>query len=310
MLGGDKRFVVRPAVAEALAEGRPVVALETTVIAHGLPAPHNLESARRLDACLRAAAVVPASIGVLDGRVVVGLDAKELARFADAPEVMKVGRRDLGPCLVGGGLGATTVSATLYCAARAGIAVFATGGIGGVHRGGGDSLDVSADLVELARHPVAVVCAGAKAILDLPRTLEVLETQGVPVIGYGSDRFPAFYCRESGLTLDTRADDAAAAAAILRAQWDLGMTGGAVVAVPPPAEAALDPAAVEDWVGAALAEAEAAGIRGKAVTPFLLRRLETASGGRTVAANVALLENNARVAAELAAALAGALSRR
>lgn len=310
MPGGDKRFEVRPAVAEALAEGRPVVALETTVIAHGLPAPHNLETARRLDACLRAAAVVPAPIGVLDGRVVVGLDAKELARFADAPEVMKVGRRDLGPCLAGGGLGATTVSATLYCAARAGIAVFATGGIGGVHRGGGDSLDVSADLVELARHPVAVVCAGAKAILDLPRTLEVLETQGVPVIGYGSDHFPAFYCRESGLTLDTRADDAAAAAAILRAQWDLGMTGGAVVAVPPPAEAALDPATVEAWIGAALAEAEAAGIRGKAVTPFLLRRLDAASGGRTVAANVALLENNARVAAELAAALAGALSRR
>jgi len=302
MRRGEERLEIRPAVAEALSAGRPVVALETTVIAQGLPHPRNLETARRLDEILRAAGVVPAAVGVLDGRVVVGLDAGELARFAEADEVMKVSRRDLGPCLAGGGLGATTVAATLYCAARAGIAVFATGGIGGVHRGTG-SLDVSADLIELARRPVAVVCTGAKAILDLPRTLEVLETQGVPVIGYGTAVFPAFYSRESGLALETRVDDAAAAAAILRAQWDLGMACGAVIAVSPPVEAALDPGTVESWIAAALAEVMAAGIVGKAVTPFVLQRLNEASGGRTVAANIALLENNARVAAELAVEL-------
>lgn len=297
------RLEIRPEVAAALTEGRPVVALETTVIAHGLPRPHNLETARRLSEILRAGGAVPAAIGVLEGRIVVGLDADELARFAAAERVAKVSARDLGPCLTGGGLGATTVAGTLVCAALAGIRVFATGGIGGVHRGGADSLDVSADLVELARRPVAVVCAGAKAILDLPRTLEVLETQGVPVIGYGCAVFPAFYCRESGLALETRADDAATAAAMLRARWDLDGTGGALIAVPPPAATALQAARVESWIAAALAEAAAAGVRGQAVTPFLLQRLTDLSGGRTLAANVALLENNARVAAELANAL-------
>jgi pseudouridine-5'-phosphate glycosidase len=302
---------IRPEVAQALAEGRAVVALETTVIAHGLPAPRNLETARAMEAAVRAGGAVPATIGLMDGRVRVGLDAAELARFADPGEnADKVSLRDLGPVLAAGGLGATTVAATLACAARAGIRLLATGGIGGVHRsgaqGGGlpERLNISADLTELARAPVAVVCAGAKAILDLPRTLEALETLGVPLLGYGCDEFPAFYARGSGLRLEARVDSPAAAAAVLRAHWDLGLPGGLVVAVPPPRDVALDVAELEAWIGQALAEGQAQGIAGKAVTPFLLARLADLSDGRSLTANTALLENNARLGAEIAAALA------
>ncbi len=300
---------IRPEVAAALGEGRPVVALETTVLAHGLPPPHNLETARAMERAVRAAGAVPATLGLIGGRVRVGLDAAELARFADPDErPAKVSHRDLGPVLAASGLGATTVAATLACAARAGIRLLATGGIGGVHRsgpaGGADRLDVSADLTELARAPVAVVCAGAKAVLDLPRTLEVLETQGVPVLGYGCDEFPAFYARRSGLRLEARVDTPMAAAAALRAHWRLGLPGGLVIAVPPPAASALDVEELEPWIGQALAEAAAQGVAGQAVTPFLLARLAALSAGRTLAANTALLVHNARIGGEIAVALA------
>ncbi|MFQ5774912.1 MAG: pseudouridine-5'-phosphate glycosidase [Kiloniellaceae bacterium] len=295
---------IRPQVAAALAAGRSVVALETTLLAHGLPPPHNLEAVRRMDAAVRAAGAVPATIGVLDGKVRVGLDAGEIARFATAKDVAKVSRRDLAAVLAGKACGATTVAASVACAALAGIRVFATGGIGGVHRGGERSLDVSADLSELARSPVAVVCAGAKAILDLPRTLEVLETAGVPVIGYGTDEFPAFFTRRSGLALDARVDTPEEAANLLRAHWGLGPGGGVVIANPPPAEAAPDSDSLERWIEQALATAQAQGVRGKAVTPFVLARLAELSGGRTVAANLALLEANARLAGQIAAACA------
>jgi pseudouridylate synthase len=300
---------VRPEVTDALALGRAVVALETTVIAHGLPYPGNLEAARRMDAAVRAAGAIPATIGLIDGRVRVGLSAAEVERFAHAreslPGAAKVSRRDLGPVLAAGGLGATTVAGTMVCAARAGIRVFATGGIGGVHRGGADSLDLSADLMELARTPVAVVCAGAKSILDLPRTLEVLETNGVPVVGYGTDELPAFYARRSGLRLEARVDDPMEAARLLRAHWGLGLSSGIVIANPPPADAAFDPDQAEAWIDRALAEADEQGIAGKDVTPFVLDRLGALSGGKTGAANLALLEANARLAGEIAVAFAG-----
>ncbi len=262
------------------------------------------------------AGAVPATIGLIDGKVVVGLSDREIGRFATEPGIAKASLRDLAPLLARGGTGATTVAATLACAAGAGIRVLATGGIGGVHRGGERSLDVSADLTELARAPVAVVCAGAKSVLDLARTLEVLETNGVPVLGYGTDEFPAFFTRGSALRLEARVDTPEAAAAVMAAQWGLGPagglpggppggpSGGLVVAVPPPEDAALDQAALEGWIARALAEASARGVTGKNVTPFLLARLAEASGGRTLAANVALLEHNARLAGQIAAAYA------
>lgn len=296
---------IRPEVAAALAEGAPVVALETTLIAHGLPAPRNLKTARRLEAIVREGHAVPATVGLIDGKVRIGLSGPELERFAREDGIAKVSRRDLGPVLAGPQPGATTVAATMACAALAGIRVVATGGIGGVHRGGESSLDVSADLRELARSPLAVVCAGAKSILDLPRTLEVLETLGVPVVGYGTDEFPAFFARGAGLRLAARADSPEAAAAIMRAHWGLGLGGGLLVANPVPATAALDPGALDGWLRAALAEAAAAGLAGPAVTPFLLDRLAHLSGGRTLETNVALLENNARLGAAIACAYAG-----
>ena len=295
---------IRPEVAEALAAGRAVVALESTVIAHGLPAPRNIEAARGMAAAVRDAGAVPATVAVLDGRVRVGLSPAEVERLATADAVAKVSRRDLAAALAYQGLGATTVAATMACAARAGIRVFATGGLGGVHRGGERSLDISADLTELARSPVAVVCAGAKAILDLPRTLEVLETNGVPVIGYGTHEFPAFFSQSSGLTLPAQVDTPEAAAALLRAHWGLGLDGGVVIANPPPEEAALDAAVIEPLIARALADAEADGVRGGAVTPYLLARLAVLSDGRTIEANVALLAHNARLGGQIAAAFA------
>jgi pseudouridine-5'-phosphate glycosidase len=295
--------VVAPAVAEALAAGRPVVALETTVLAHGLPWPDNLETALAMEAAIAAAGAVPASIGILGGRVQIGLSRQELETFSKGDGIAKVSRRDIGGVLARGGDGATTVAATMILADRAGIPVFATGGIGGVHRGGAASLDVSADLIELGRTPVAVVCSGAKAILDLPRTREVLETQGVPVIGFGIDALPAFHARESGLACDLRVDSAAEAATVLRRHWALGL-GGALVANPVPADAAVPEAELQGWVDQAVAEAEAEGVTGAAVTPFLLDRLVALSEGRTLGANRVLLIDNARVAADIAVALA------
>jgi pseudouridine-5'-phosphate glycosidase len=295
---------ILPEVQQALAAGRPVVALESTIITHGMPAPRNLETARAVTSEVRAGGAVPATIALLGGRIRIGLEPHELERLAGAREVAKVSRADLAAVLAAGGTGSTTVAATMICAALAGIRVFATGGIGGVHRGAEQSFDVSADLQELARTPVAVVCAGAKAILDLPKTLEVLETLGVPVVGYGCDDLPAFYSRASGLAVPLRRDSATEIAGLMRAKWELGLGGGLVVANPIPAEAEIPAAEIAGHIETALAEAAAQGIQGKAVTPFLLARLEELSGGASLEANVALVLNNARLATEIAGAYA------
>jgi pseudouridine-5'-phosphate glycosidase len=290
-----------PAVQAALEKQQPVVALESTVISHGLPWPENLAIAQTMEAAIRAEGVTPATLAILGGRVMVGLDEAQLTHLAQAQNVLKVSRRDFGVAVAQQRDGATTVAGTMIVAQWAGIKVFATGGIGGVHRG--DHTDVSADLPELAQTPVLVVCAGAKAILDLPATLEWLETHGVPVIGYQTNEFPAFYSRESGLPLDARADTPAEVAVLARAWWAMGFTSGLLVCVPCPAEAARPRAEMETAITQALAEAEAQGARGKAVTPFLLARVATLTAGQSKAANLALLENNARHAARFAAAL-------
>jgi pseudouridine-5'-phosphate glycosidase len=281
-----------------------VVALESTAIAHGLAWPDNLQVARDMEAAVRAAGAVPATVAVLDGCVRVGLDAAALERVARGEALPKLSWRDLGVALGRGGSGATTVAATLAIAGRVGIRVFATGGIGGVHPGAERSFDISADLAALARTPCVVVCAGAKSLLDLPRTLELLEALGVPVLGLGTDDLPAFYTRHSGLPLTARVESVAEAAAIARAQWTLGLPGGLVLAVPPPAETALPAEEVAEALAAATARAEAEGVRGPALTPFLLAALHTHTHGRTLAANVALLRQNAAVAGALAVALA------
>jgi pseudouridine-5'-phosphate glycosidase len=300
----DGYLDIRAEVARALDAGRPVVALESSLISHGLPRPRNLATARRLEAVAREEGAVPATVALLDGRLRVGLSDAEIEDLATAEGVAKVSRRNLAAVLAGKGRGAATVAATAAAAALAGIRVFATGGIGGVHRGGEASLDVSADLGALARSPVAVVSAGAKSILDLERTLEVLETWGVPVVGYRTDDFPAFFSHSSGLALEARVDTPEAAAELMRAHWGLGLTGGLLFANPIPKDAAVEPEVLETWMAAALAEAAARGVSGKAVTPFLLERLNRQSGGRTLDANVALLEHNARIGARIAAAYA------
>ncbi len=290
-------------VRAALGAGRAVVALESSLIAHGFPRPDNLDLARSLESTVRARGAVPATVALLDGRARIGLDSRSLARLAEDTGVAKCSVRDLAYLLATGNSGGTTVAATARLAAAAGIAVFATGGIGGVHRGGNHQLDVSADLVEFARAPVAVVASGAKALLDLPATLEVLETQGVPVVGYRTSEFPAFYTAASGLTLAQRCDDLATLAAVVRTHLGLG-AGGILVCNPPPAALALAPAEVEALVEAALGEAASAGIVGPAVTPYVLAALGRLSGGRTRAVNRALILANAELGADLAVALA------
>jgi pseudouridylate synthase len=293
------------------------VALESTVISHGLPYPHNLKLALRLEEIVRAHGAMPATIGIIGGEIVVGLDRGQIEHLATAPGVRKVSRRDL-PIVIGCKLdGATTVSTTSWVAHRAGIQVFATGGVGGVHRTGGSpsssqlpassflSIDISADLPELAQTPILVVCAGAKAILDLPATLEWLETHGVTVVGYGTDHFPAFYNRDSGLPVDVRADTPEEVAALFRAQRALELPCGMLVTVPVPAEFELPTDQMEAAIAQALAEAEVQEVRGKALTPFLLARISALTGEASLRANLALLENNARVGAEIAVALAG-----
>ena len=296
------RLDIHPPVAEALRQGRPVVALESTIITHGMPYPRNLETAMAVEADIRAGAAVPATIAILEGRIRIGLAESDLRALAAMETVAKVSRADLPVVLSQGRAGATTVAATMICAALAGIPVFATGGIGGVHRGAESSFDISADLQELARSPVAVVCAGAKAILDLPKTLEVLETLGVPVIGYGCDRLPAFYSRDSGLAVPARCDTPREVAAVMAAKWALGLGGGLIVANPIPAEDEIPAAAMEAKIAQAQEDARAEGIEGKAVTPFLLSRLEALTGGASLTANVALVRNNARLAAAVAGA--------
>lgn len=291
-------------VADALAEGRPVLALESTVIAHGLPAPDNLETARAMEDVAREGGAVPATIAVMDGHIRIGLSDGDRARLADPrAKVAKLSRRDIAACLVDGGVGATTVSATLICARSAGLRVFSTGGIGGVHRGAETSFDVSADLAELARTSMVTVCSGAKGILDLPKTREMLETLGVPVLGYGTDRLPAFHVAESDLPVDRRVDTPDTVAAIATAHWGLDL-GGILVANPVPRDAAIPVAEVEAWIADAVASADRDGVSGGSVTPYLLKHLAERSDGRSLAANKALLINNARVGAGVARALA------
>lgn len=295
----------RPEVAAALAAGAPVVALESTLIAHGMPWPHNLETAQRVEAEVRRHGAVPATIAVRGGRLKAGLSAGELEALArGGAAVPKASRRDLAALVAGGADGATTVAATMFIAARAGIRVFATGGIGGVHRGAARSFDISADLLELARTPVAVVCAGAKSILDLGLTLEVLETHGVPVVGYRTDALPAFYVRNSGHRLAQRVDSPEDAARLLHAQWALGLQGGVVLANPIPPEHEMPRERIDAAIEQALAEADAQGIHGKAITPFLLARVAALTGGDSLAANIALVLNNAGLAAQVAGAYA------
>ena len=294
-------LVLHPAVRAALDAHQPLVALESTVISHGLPWPENLELARRMEAIVRDGGATPATVALLQGQVKIGLTDDEIEYLARAKGVWKISRRDYAVALAQQRDGATTVAGTMMAAHWAGLRVFATGGVGGVHRGAGT--DISADLPELARTPVIVVCAGAKAILDLPATLEWLETHGVPVVGYGTDEFPAFYSRESGLGLEARADSPAEVAAIAREHWGLGLPSGLLVCVPCPKEAARPRAEMEAAIAVALGEAEAQGVHGKAVTPFLLARISELTHGQSKAANLALLENNARVAAQIAVAL-------
>ncbi len=293
---------VHPEVAAALGSGRPVVALESTVITHGLPEPVNLELARRLESEVRGAGAVPATVAVIDGRICLGVTTDELERLALSRSLMKISRRDLGTAVAQRGTGGTTVAATMIAAHAGGVQVFATGGIGGVHRG--SSGDISADLPELARTPVVVVCAGAKAILDLPRTLEWLETAGVPVLGWGTDEFPAFFTRSSGLPVSAKVKNAAETAALIRTHWGMGLHSGVLVCVPCPEEVSVPAEKVELALRTALQQAESEGVRGKQVTPYLLSRLADLSGGGTLRANLALLRNNARVAAEIARAFA------
>jgi pseudouridylate synthase len=282
-------------------KSQPIVALESTVISHGLPYPDNLQVAQAMEAAIHDEGATPATIAILQGQVHIGLDAGQLERLAQSKEVRKVSRRDLA-LTVGLGLdGATTVSATMYLAHQAGIELFATGGIGGVHRG--HPLDVSADLTELGRTPVTVVCAGAKAILDLPLTREVLETQGVPVIGYGNDEMAAFYSRSSGLPADVRVDTPQQVAQIIRARRELGLQTGLLVTVPVPAEDEIPPAEIAQAIAQATEQAEREGITGAALTPFVLSRLAELTQGRSVRTNISLLHNNARVAARVAVAL-------
>jgi len=291
-------------VRTALDAGRAVVALESSLIAQGLPAPHNLETALAAEAAVRESGAVPATTALEGGRLVVGADRELLSRLADPDRsVAKAGSRDLGPLLAAGGLASTTVSATMRLAHMAGIAIFATGGIGGVHRGAASSFDVSSDIDELAATPVAVVSSGAKSILDLPATLEMLETRRVPVIGYGVDELPAFYSTSSGLSVPHRVDGPREAASAVRAHLAVPGSGGLLIVQPPPAELALDASEVGEWIEEALRSARDNGIRGGAVTPQLLGFLAHASGGRTLGVNIGLIVNNARTAGMVASAL-------
>lgn len=297
------RLTLSPEVRDALAENRPVVALESTIIAHGMPFPKNVETALRVEQTVRQAGAVPATCAILDGRIRAGLSPDEIERIGRAgAAIPKASRRDL-PYLLGQGLhGATTVASTMIAAHLAGIRLFATGGIGGVHRGADTSMDISADLQELAQTPVAVVCAGAKSILDIGLTLEYLETFGVPVLGFQTDEFPAFYSRHSGFGVDYRMETPADIARLLQVKWQLDARGGVVIGNPIPAKYEPDPAVMERAIAEALAEADRQQVKGKAITPFLLARIERITGGLSLDANIELVCHNARLAAEIAGA--------
>ena len=295
---------IHPDVAAALAQGSPVVALESTIISHGMPYPQNVETALAVEETVRQNGAVPATIAILGGRLKAGLTREEIEYLGQKGQaVPKASRRDLAVLVAKGADGATTVAATMMIAHMAGIKVFATGGIGGVHRGAETTMDISADLQELARTDVAVVCAGAKAIMDLKRTLEYLETHGVPVLGYRTEELPAFYTRTSGLKVDYRADTPGELAAIMQVREDLGLSGGILVTNPIPEKFSMDADVINAAIHRAVAEAEEQGIAGKEVTPFLLARVKEITGGDSLAANIALVKNNAKLAAEVAAAL-------
>ena len=299
---GDRErfFDFKDEVKEALEEGKPVVALESTLISHGFPYPENLEVAEEMEEIIRGYGVVPATIAVIKGKIKVGLTRGELEFMATSKDILKASRRDLAVIAAKGLNGATTVAATMMVAERAGIKVFVTGGIGGVHRGAEKTFDISADLQELARTPVAVVCSGAKAILDLPLTLEYLETMGVPIIGFRTDEFPAFYCRESGLKVDYVVNDEKEAAGIIRAMQDLELGGGMIIANPVPEEYALSMEYMNEMIEEAVRAAEKEGIKGKKLTPYLLNKIKELTGGKSLRANIALIKNNALVAAKIA----------
>ncbi len=300
------RFLdLSPDVNNAMQIGSPVVALESTIISHGLPSPTNLELARQLEQIVRDDGATPATIGISKGRIKVGMSDVEISNFAERVQgndnpVEKISRRDLATAIALGKNGSTTVAATMICAQLAGIRVFATGGIGGVHRGAESSMDISADLLELAQTRVCVVCAGPKAILDIPRTMEVLETHGVPVLGYGTSDLPAFYSRNCGLKVDQELADAAQAAAILRTRDTLDLAGGELIVNPIPEADALTPGEIDGWIEKALQAASAGGIQGKDITPYLLDQMANLSSGRTIKANLALIKNNVRVAVKIA----------
>ncbi len=289
-------------VRAALADGRPVVALESTIISHGMPYPDNVAMAREVERIVRDGGAVPATIAVLGGIPRVGLSADELETLASDPSVVKVSIRDLPHVVATSGHGATTVAATMRLAALAGIAVFVTGGLGGVHRGAESSMDISADMTELSQTDVAVVSAGVKSILDIGRTLEVLETLGVPVVGFGTDEFPSFFSRSSGFAAPMRVDTVGELAAMMRAKWALGLHGGISVANPVPVADEVPAAELADTIDRALADADAHGIRGKDITPYLLGRIVELTDGRSLATNIALVRNNARLGAALARA--------
>lgn len=299
-------FTLSPEVDDALATGKPVVALESTIITHGMPYPQNLDVARSVESDVRDKGAVPATMAVIEGTLHVGLSDAQLEALAQAKGVAKLSRADMAACMASGGTGATTVAATMIAARLAGIHVFATGGIGGVHKGAEDSFDISADLMELAQTPVTVVAAGAKAILDIPKTLEVLETQGVPVIAYGQDNMPAFWSRNAGLRAPLRMDSAAEIAAAHAMRAALGLPGGQLVANPIPQPDEIDSATLAPIIAQAQRDAATHGITGKGVTPYLLQRIFELTGGRSLTANIALVRNNARLAAEIAADLSKA----
>jgi len=291
-------FSIQPEVEQALTAGNPVVALESTVITHGLPFPENQKVAQNLEAAIRERGCTPATIAIIKGKVCVGLNPSKLEQLVQAREVVKASARDIATTVAAQKTGGTTVAGTLAIASAVGIKVFATGGIGGVHRGA--AYDISADLMQLAKSQLVVVCAGAKAILDIAATLEVLETYGVPVIGYQTNEFPAFYSTSSGHFINTRVDSAEEVAEMAHAHWDMGMKSAVLVAVPPPIEVALDRAMIEEAIQSALEDARKANIHGQSVTPFLLQRVSELTGGKSLKANLGLLINNARVAAEIA----------
>jgi pseudouridine-5'-phosphate glycosidase len=296
-------LILSAEVARARDKGTPIVALESTIITHGMPHPQNLEVARQVEDDIRGAGAVPATIAVIEGQLHIGLEPEQLEALAKATNVAKLSRADLAVCIARGGTGATTVAATMIAAHLAGIAVFATGGIGGVHKGAENSFDISADLMELAQTPVTVVAAGAKAILDVAKTLEVLETQGVPVIAFGQDSFPAFWSASSPLKAPLRMDDPARIAAAHRMRAALGLPGGQLVANPIPAADEIPAAEMAPVIAKAQADATAHGISGKSVTPYLLQRIFELTEGRSLTANIALVRNNARLAARIAAVI-------